>query len=65
MQLAVITDKGTFKSSTIEYSESDYDMLCEHVVQVEKITDFVLETDTGHIVIPPALLKTAVFILEK
>ena len=65
MILKVITDKGTFVSSASQTSDEDYEDVLKLVSQAEKLTYFSLETDTGHAIIPPALLKTAVFILEK
>ena len=65
MLLKVITDKGTFQSSKQSFSEESYGTLLNTLSQAENLKYFSLDTGTGHVIIPPALLKTAVFILEK
>lgn len=63
VNILIKTEFGEYKSQNLNIEETEY----ENLVEVSKgyyKNGFDLSTDTGHVIIPPDIIKRSVMIIE-
>ncbi len=65
MKIVAHTPRGVFESRETEYTEENYQRLCELLSQVTNMSYFSLTTDTGEIYLPKEMIQRSVFVIEK
>lgn len=63
VNILIKTEFGEYKSQSLDIEESDYDNLVEISKGYYK-NGFDLATETGHVIIPPDIIKRSVMIIE-